>query len=674
MNQRKNRKFPVHVVIIFLITCVAYLPVIPKLGLYYDDWYLVHISHFWGIDKLPDIFTIDRPFIGYIKYVQFWLFGEHILLHHLAAVLIRFVGGIVFYNIIRRVFEPRRNLAVWMTLIFLTYPGFLRQPNAMDYIPHLLGILFGLVSIDLTILMTRADTRIRRYVLMVFSIGMGLLCYLTMEWMIGLEGFRLLLIVYLQSKRGRKIDLPLLKRVLRDFAPAFFGLAIFLVWRLLIFKDARASTDLLTLRSTYLGAPLFMVSRLLLETLKSTVNVTLLAWFVPLYQSWVGTTYADLFQALVFAGVGISIVLLYLRLVNNGESGDDLNPKLGISIIWIGLLAVLASVAPIVLANRSVIFEDTLDRFTLTASIGASIFIAGIAYTIANRKIFTVFLAAVVGLSIGVQHLNAQYYSRLWQYERALWWQFTWRAPDIQEDTVVIPVLPNGYSLHESYEVWGPLNLIYNGAVLGQPFGLMGEAPSADTLNNIQIGAAFGRTTRKIPYSVDLGNALVVSIPGNGGCMHVLDGTLPELSEFDRPITRLIAPRSDIDLVKFDANDPTVPGLFGKEPAHDWCHYYQKASLARQRGDWEEIVRLGDEAIKQGYQPNDPAEWMPFYYGYVRTDDIERANELGGILRAEPGFIELYCHNLIDAELTEDERNQFLYLNLCPGNYENAGS
>ena len=76
-----------------------------------------------------------------------------------------------------------------------------------------------------------------------------------------------------------------------------------------------------------------------------------------------------------------------------------------------------------------------------------------------------------------------------------------------------------------------------------------------------------------------------------------------------------------------------LPEIFGSEPEHDWCYTYQKASLAKQVGDWETVVELGDEAEAQGIAPdsteaNSPQEWLPFIEGYARTGDWGRAAEL----------------------------------------------
>ena len=68
--------------------------------------------------------------------------------------------------------------------------------------------------------------------------------------------------------------------------------------------------------------------------------------------------------------------------------------------------------------------------------------------------------------------------------------------------------------------------------------------------------------------------------------------------------------------------------LFGKEPPHDWCYYFEKAELARQIGDWETVAALGDEARAQGFIPGDALEWLPFIEGYVITGDYQSAREI----------------------------------------------
>ena len=57
------------------------------------------------------------------------------------------------------------------------------------------------------------------------------------------------------------------------------------------------------------------------------------------------------------------------------------------------------------------------------------------------------------------------------------------------------------------------------------------------------------------------------------------------------------------------------------------CYYFQKADLARQMGNWEEVVKLGNKAFKLDDYPNSPIERFVFIEGYAHTGDWEKAME-----------------------------------------------
>jgi tetratricopeptide (TPR) repeat protein len=70
-----------------------------------------------------------------------------------------------------------------------------------------------------------------------------------------------------------------------------------------------------------------------------------------------------------------------------------------------------------------------------------------------------------------------------------------------------------------------------------------------------------------------------------------------------------------------------MPAIYGPEPAHGWCYHFQRADLARQMGDWEEVIKLGDAAFKLDDHPNDPLERFVFIEGYAHLGDWEKAIE-----------------------------------------------
>ena len=71
-----------------------------------------------------------------------------------------------------------------------------------------------------------------------------------------------------------------------------------------------------------------------------------------------------------------------------------------------------------------------------------------------------------------------------------------------------------------------------------------------------------------------------------------------------------------------------TPAIFGREPARNWCYYFERAELARQQGDWNEVARLGEQAFALGDYPNDPMERVPFIEGYAHLGNWQRAQEL----------------------------------------------
>ena len=51
-------------------------------------------------------------------------------------------------------------------------------------------------------------------------------------------------------------------------------------------------------------------------------------------------------------------------------------------------------------------------------------------------------------------------------------------------------------------------------------------------------------------------------------------------------------------------------------------------SLARQQGNWDQVVALGEEAINAGFKPLDRSEWMPLIEAYAYKGNFEMAESI----------------------------------------------
>jgi hypothetical protein len=182
------------------------------------------------------------------------------------------------------------------------------------------------------------------------------------------------------------------------------------------------------------------------------------------------------------------------------------------------------------------------------------------------------------------------------------------------------------FGLQQDYEIWGPVNLIYRPEPSKAP-PINAEVLNKDTALNILRGDALGRRMRDFDMQRDFTKVLLISLPSKNSCIHVIDGTLPVYSEYESLLVRRVGAYSVLKRINTEGESPVPPvAIFGTEPAHDWCYYYQKASLARQIGDWNEVGRLYDEMIDRGFTASDKSEVFPFIEGLVnlgRHDDAK---------------------------------------------------
>jgi hypothetical protein len=233
---------------------------------------------------------------------------------------------------------------------------------------------------------------------------------------------------------------------------------------------------------------------------------------------------------------------------------------------------------------------------------------------------------------------------------RDFWWQVAWRAPNIKPGTTLIGNYPVG-GIPEDYFLWGPANFIYYPEDQRQiPIKL--TIPAAVLTDDVvlQILVGKGEETplrRGNELTRNFGNILVMTRAGENSCVRLIDGHSPDLSIGDPQRILLIASRSELDNVTTGDGQSVPPAsIFGEEPEHDWCFYYQKADLARQQGDWKEVARLGAEADKLGLHPNDQIELMPFLQAYAFLDNQKQVKGISTRINTQLFYKEQACNHL----------------------------
>jgi hypothetical protein len=324
------------------------------------------------------------------------------------------------------------------------------------------------------------------------------------------------------------------------------------------------------------------------------------------------------------------LVLLYATLFRRqwgAEYHEAETPRLMRDFLWIGAAVILFAISPVIFSERQVDLYDPYKSYGLHPTGGVVLFVTGALFML-QSKFRRLMLVALVGISVATQVLNADYWEQYWNIQRDMVWQLTWRAPDIQDDTLVMASISGGFNPQQDYEVWGPVNLIYNPGAVNAP-AIQAEVLNSDTTYSILRGEVKNNHVRDIRLHRDFNNLLLISYPSSISCFHVIDGTLPAYSGSESLLVRQVGAYSRVDRILPSGTSPIPPAsIFGTEPEHGWCYYYQKASLARQSGDWAEIGQLYDQVRKLGLETDDKSEVIPFFEGLVNLGRYEDAKSL----------------------------------------------
>ena len=638
----KNKNTLIPLILLGLLAAILFLPVVNSLGYYRDDWHVVWGAMTNGVQNVVEQHKIDRPFLGLVYSWVFSLLGFSPLAWNVFAVFVRLFGVFIFFYILRVMFPDQKKLPFFLVLVFLIYPGFLQLPNGNTYQGHLIALDCGLLSLLLSLLVLTNKNRFWKWALSGFSGLFAAACYLMFEWMIGLEAVRFLLIFYFLWLQESKRVLPRFFKNFLSWAVNLLAFAGFFFWRIFLFDSYRSATNVGALGQRYLSDLIPMLTKLIVELGKDILDTVLFAWFIPLYNFLLDARYGDVFISILLGLLAAGLVYFYIYLSGKEDSSflEDDKPAWSTGFILFGFLAVAVSLFPEIMAEREVRYLDTLDRYTLTSMIGVAFIVIGLLARFVKPRYRSGILCLFVFLSAMTHYHNAVYFADFWDYQKQVWWQLSWRAPAIEEETVLLVQLPSPYELAEGYEIWAPANLIYYPNV--SSLGVVSDTFGAETAGKILSAAKDDRNIRSVWFERNFENVLILSLDGLDNCLHVMDPDHPEIWLNEDPLLTLTAAYSKPERILTEGAAQVPQVIFGSQPELGWCYFYQSASLELQKGNYEEVNKIWLKASAV-YSPSDLAELFPFLEAALRADFPETSQEIIAKIQTDTDFINLYC-------------------------------
>ena len=656
--------------LVILVTLLTNGPLISQLGFYRDDWYLIWVAQYQGSEGIIALFRGDRPLFGWFYALDYLLLGDAPLGWHLLGLVIKLITALGTLWLLRSLWPQQKIETTLMTLLYVVYPGFFQQPNVGTFMNHFMAYAAAKLSLSCTVQSLKTSNPSSKMIYSFFGLILAAFYIFTYEALIGTEAVRLLIIGYFYYRQDASSWKSIVRKTLIRLSPYVLLALGFVVWRLFFFQATRRSTRVDILVGEYLTFPLHNVARLILETLKDLFETSILAWGVPFYQFTVHSEYRVLAQALILAFIVVTLAGGYWFLSRKqaaSESEADPYPHAGRDWLILGAAGVVVTTIPIIAAGRDVFFGLQFDRYTFQSALAAALFMGGIVFYAVRDRLRWILLVALFVSGVTTQFLSADYYRTFWTLERNAMWQLSWRAPQIEDGTTLVLALPSGYRLAEEYEVWGPVNLVYHPK---EPLKLAGQI----ILDELWVDMARGTEEERIVRDTvhvprDYKKVIILSQPTPRSCLHVLDGRRFEQVVSEPSEVRFMAKYSNVNWIDADGIPSTPPSvIFGAEPPHDWCYFYQQIDLARQKMDWQAGAELADEAISLGLEPSDVTEWLPALEAYAHVGDTKQSRQIARLIRTNRSVYAGLCEQLkaLQGQPAEYDRD-LLLSTLCRG-------
>lgn len=624
LTKTKNAPFAI---LVFLI--VSFGVLIPSLGFYWDDWPMIWLGHLTGTSGYIDALAGDRPFLAGIYLLTTSILGSTPISWHILALLSRWLTAFSLWWMLKKLWPENEEQVTWIALLFAIYPGFKQQSIAVIYSNGFFLLTAQFLSFGLMLEAIKTESQ-RKYWLLTTSGMLNLAaCAFSTEYYIGLEMIRPLLIWFIIAKPGQILRERLLQ-ILRHWAPYLGTITIYLIWRVFIFEFPTYTPETLEELS---ANPLQSALELGNSVIQDIFTSGWKAWF-SVFQFPSITEFNSksimLSWGIIFAAAGLAAFYL-LKLHPRQETPSGTSPKTqwAHQAMLLGGVALLFSGAPYWVSGLPVQLRFPWDRFTLSFMLGSAIFLTGFIDWLFRKRIQKVILLSlIIGMASGANFDTANTFRRDWLAHNDFFWQLTWRAPQLKPGTSILThQLPLNYFSDNS--LTAPLNWVY------APDNHDTDIPYYMGFTTVREGQSIPAFEDGLPIHQDYRSATFDSTTSEAlvlfysppGCLKVVDLLYnTNFPIYPKELTKAF-PITHPEQIIRDPEKPALPPehIFGAEPEHTWCYYYQKADLARQFKDWDEVVAVGDEVFELKYYPEELTELYPFVEGYAKTGNWSRA-------------------------------------------------
>ncbi len=624
----KNVVFPAWAapVAIFSVCFFCFGVLLSRLGYFQDDWHHVYYAYWGGAEGLKRfLFTDSRP-LAFLVYIPFFnLLGFEPSHWHWSLMVIRFLTALLFWLALSRIWPELTHLTAWLALFFAVYPVFPLQSLSVAYTLHWFLYLVFMLSVYLMLLAAYDRKAYLGFSLPAILLQMFHLALI--EYFAGVELIRPILLWF--AFRDRPLS-ERLKLVAKHWLPYLGVLGLYTGYRLsysTLYGYDRFQPALL---DELIHSPLSGIPHFLQNFIQDFIYILISPWYGAIDPGGFDLSRVSMFAILgsviIFAALGYFFVQ---RLASQPVETSSLSATAK-QIVIAGAIALVLGVLPSWLVGFSIYSKNPLwsGRLALPAMLGASLIVVGLVYLLVEKPMYRhLVLSILLGIAVGSQVRNARDFQESWDKQLQFYWQLYWRAPALEPDTLLVAdnevlfymgYYPTAYAINVLYDQSNPAQAAYW-------FNAGSEHINPETFAQGEPAVFSKYSTVFSATKKD-----VVSItfePAQQECLWVLRPSYKEIRFLSNEAYTWMKV-SDLSRIKQTATYAPPAAIFGQEPEHSWCFYYEKADLASQIPDWPTVTRLWEQAQQKDLRPGNSVELLPFIEAYARLGNWEQAKEL----------------------------------------------
>jgi hypothetical protein len=459
----------------------------------------------------------------------------------------------------------------------------------------------------------------------------------TMEYFWGLEFVRPLLLWIYYTNRADPLRNRIRKTLFRSLP--YLGLLVAAVllrqYFFQTFFVENPDPNTLRLIDQFKSAPIDAFIYFIVMVLRDLIFISVTTWEKTLHPGLIDLQTNSIVLSWALFLVAFLVLWFYRNYVeanNDGQlegkfsSWSNQALMLGGAIFFLGTF-------PVWMTNKQITVGMYSDRFALPAMWGISILLVSLPSKIGiSIKSRSLLLSILIGLSIGSHFRISNDFRWEWIRQKRFYWQLYWRAPEVEPGTAFFA---DGtvFTYVADYPLAFALNTLYDSAGQGAqlPYWFF-ELDSGfywypqDYLKGQEITGSL----RNYSFQSDSLDSLLMDYNHrSGNCLWILDEQDSLINELT-DLTREALPISHLGRIGMDGEIESYPpvSIFGSEPKHDWCYFFQMADAAHQVNNLEKIIEMERTVHQRGLEPNNKLEWLPFIDTYAANGYWEEASQI----------------------------------------------